>query len=205
MNGTTTFGSAAPAWTTAQLTLCRAGGQQGFCMDANVGSAVCTGLATYPSSCSGNSLCCTPQPCALTNTTSGVCLPPTECLNQAGFVTPGYCGANGVDGTTSCCTGAGQALCDTDGLLACLLADGDASTCAASFNCPPLPDYGNINSNVQSAPSAGALAHSNFDVPPSDDPSGGGGDGGDGLSAGMALSPAWMVAVVMVILAVLMQ
>ena len=180
-SGSVTFGSAAPAWTSAQLTLCTAAGVQGFCMDGSVGDAVCNGIATYPSSCQGTSACCTPQVCTLSNTTSGICIPPTECANVGGYVTPGYCGSTpgAADGVTSCCTDVGAAACDTDGLLQCLLGDGDAAICAASFNCPPLPDYASLTSAgatdnlyVQSAASDGLPAHNvteEADAPAPDD------------------------------------
>lgn len=196
VNDTTTFGEAPPAWTAEQLTLCTAGnGQQGFCMDGSVGNAVCNGVPTYPSSCESPAVCCTPQPCQLTNTTSGVCIPPTECLNQAGFVSTGYCGANGVDGQTSCCTGVGLSQCDTQGLLACLLADGDPTICASSFHCPPLPDYSSLNSAVQSAPASGLQAHDGVTdtITPAT-------TGGDGLgAAGMTQPEAYIAAIVAII------
>lgn len=162
VNGSTWFAKKAPEWTEKQLTMCTEGGQQGFCMDGAVGNAVCNGVPTYPSSCESPAVCCTPQPCAISNTTAGVCMPTTECASQSGHVTVGYCGASGIDGPTSCCTGIGVAMCDTVGLLACLLADGDATTCAVSFHCPPLPDYATFDSTVQSAPSSGIMAHGNI-------------------------------------------
>jgi hypothetical protein len=43
VNGTTTFGQLPPEWSAQQLTLCEAGGKQGFCMDGSIGGAVCNG------------------------------------------------------------------------------------------------------------------------------------------------------------------
>lgn len=172
VNDTASFAPAPPQWTAAQLTLCTAGGQQGFCMDGSVGNAVCNGVPTFPSSCESPAVCCTPQPCQVTNTTSGICIPPTECSNQAGFSHSGdYCG---VGSANTCCSGVGLGLCDSQGLLGCLLAGGDPTACAASFNCPPVPDYAALTQNVQSAPFAGMQAHANVsDVTPAVEPDGG--------------------------------
>lgn len=155
-------------------------------------------MVTYPSTCQEPALCCTPQSCQLSNTTSGICIPPTECRNQAGYVTEGYCGADGgADGSTSCCTGAGVAMCDTAGLLACLLADGEPSLCAASYNCPPLPDYEHFAASVQAAPAAGPLAHGENVTSPD-----AGTDDGN-LNAAGGLAPSAIVAALLAVVSLI--
>ena len=155
-------------------------------------------MVTYPSTCQEPALCCTPQSCQLSNTTSGICIPPTECRNQAGYVTEGYCGADGgADGSTSCCTGAGVAMCDTAGLLACLLADGEPSLCAASYNCPPLPDYAHFAASVQAAPAAGPLAHGDNVTSPD-----AGTDDGN-LNAAGGLAPSAIVAALLAVVSLI--
>ena len=171
--GVVSYGTLPSDFANVQLTMCASGSldnpTQGFCRDGSAGSVVCNGVVTYPSTCPGGQSCCTPQTCRISNSTDGsgvgVCIPPNECHNQAGYVSSGYCGAGGVDGPTSCCTGVGLALCDSAGLLSCLLSDGDPAVCAASFNCPFDADYATLPSSTQEAPLAGPQAHALFDDP----------------------------------------